>query len=389
MSLVHASLRTFRDQRREIGRVEGSEPGPTLVCVGSLHGNEPAGVSALERVFTVIDSLRPTVNGELVGLAGNVEALARRRRYVDTDLNRRWTEAHVAALVRRTDGPPVTIEDQELLDLLREMEWAFDRARGDIHILDLHTTSGASAPFVTIADTLRNRRWALRVPAPVVLGLEEQIDGTMLGYLESRGYITMGVEGGQHDDPTSVDHLEAVIWTAMAAAGVLAHPDAVPNVARARATLRQAARGIPNVLEVRHRHPVEPDDGFRMEPGYASFRPVRAGEPLAHLNGRSIVAPESGRILMPLYQTQGDDGFFIMREFSGTWLVVSAVLRRLRADALFRLLPGVRRDPDRPGTLVIDRGVARYFALEVFHLLGYRRRRIDGDTLVVSRRRER
>jgi hypothetical protein len=32
--------------------------------------------------------------------------------------------------------------------------------------------------------------------------------------------------------------------------------------------------------------------------------------------------------------------------------------------------------------------VARWFALEVFHLLGYRKRREVGEVLVVTRRRE-
>ena len=33
-----------------------------------------------------------------------------------------------------------------------------------------------------------------------------------------------------------------------------------------------------------------------------------------------------------------------------------------------------------------DTHVARWFPLEFFHLLGYRKRRQDGDTLVVTRR---
>ena len=36
--------------------------------------------------------------------------------------------------------------------------------------------------------------------------------------------------------------------------------------------------------------------------------------------------------------------------------------------------------------LIVDTGVARLFPLEFFHLLGYRKRRQDGATLVVTRR---
>jgi hypothetical protein len=50
--------------------------------------------------------------------------------------------------------------------------------------------------------------------------------------------------------------------------------------------------------------------------------------------------------------------------------------------------PGVSRDPVHPGTLLVNGRTARWFALEVFHLLGYRKRRQIGDVLVVARRRE-
>jgi hypothetical protein len=36
--------------------------------------------------------------------------------------------------------------------------------------------------------------------------------------------------------------------------------------------------------------------------------------------------------------------------------------------------------------LIVDQGTARWFALDVMHLLGYRRERMEGDLLVVSRR---
>jgi hypothetical protein len=91
---------------------------------------------------------------------------------------------------------------------------------------------------------------------------------------------------------------------------------------------------------------------------------------------------------MPLYQAQGDDGFFVMREFKPFWLAVSAAVRRLHLDALLPVLPGVHA-AGAPGSLVIHRRVARWYAKEIFHLLGYRREREEGDLLLVSRRRER
>ena len=59
----------------------------------------------------------------------------------------------------------------------------------------------------------------------------------------------------------------------------------------------------------------------------------------------------------------------------------------MRADRVATLLPGVRRDAEDPDTLHIDRRVARWFALQFFHLLGYRSMKDEGDHLAMKRRR--
>ena len=386
---------------RVVGNVRGAESGPTLICVAGLHGNEPAGPRALERIFESIESAELDLRGELVGLVGNRGALDRGVRYVDRDLNRLWEPGRVERLSGvlaaardagrpgRSSGAPAgaqVAEDVEMVELLAELRAAFDRARGPVHVIDLHTTSGGSPPFATIEDSLRNRRFALRFPLPVILGIEEELDGTMLSYLEDLGCRNVGLEGGRHEDPRSVDHLEAAAWVALAAAGLLCRGTADGRVDEARATLRRATRGLPHVLEVRYRHAVGPGDRFRMRPDWQSFQPVVRGVVVAEDSAGPVDAPESGRMLMPLYQSQGEDGFFIVREFRRFWLAVSAAARRLRLDRALPWLPGVRRHPGRPDTLVVDRRVARWYALEIFHLLGYRRVRERGPVLVMSRR---
>ena len=67
-------------------------------------------------------------------------------------------------------------------------------------------------------------------------------------------------------------------------------------------------------------------------------------------------------------------------------LTLAISLRRATA-ALMPLLPGVRAHPERPEVLMVDTRVARWFPLEIFHLLGYRKLRRNGEGLFVSRRR--
>jgi hypothetical protein len=92
-------------------------------------------------------------------------------------------------------------------------------------------------------------------------------------------------------------------------------------------------------------------------------------------------------MLMPLYQKLGEDGFFVGREISPFWLRVSEVMRRCGLQNIMHWLPGVHRDPVEPETLVVNTRVASLFPLQIFHLLGYRKRRWVNNSLVVSRRR--
>ena len=125
-----------------------------------------------------------------------------------------------------------------------------------------------------------------------------------------------------------------------------------------------------------------------MKPGLSSFRPVHAGEVLASSSSGPIKAPQAGLLLMPLYQDQGEDGFFLVREVQPVWLSVSKVLRGLGMEKVLHLLPGVRRHPELPGSFIVDRRYARWLARQLFHLLGFRRVGRDGRTLVMSQRQD-
>ncbi len=371
-------------EQRIVGRIRGVAAGPTVVVMCGIHGNEVAGPRAVRRVLRSLQERDVAVRGELLVLAGNLPALGRNQRFVDRDLNRAWTPERVRAL--QGDGRAADSEGGEQRELLDLFAGAVAEARGTVYFLDLHTSSADGAPFLTVGDTLRNREFALHVPLPIMLGLEEQIDGSLLEYLNNYGFVTVGVEAGQHVAESSVDRHEAVLWILLASSGLI-DPGAVADLPAHRALLERAARDIPSVLEVRHRHPITPEDRFRMEPGYVNFQPIRKGDLLASDRHGPIFAREDGRILLPLYQGQGDDGFFISREFRPFWLGVSSTLRRMGLAGIVRFLPGVSLHPEDEGVLVVNTRIARIYPLQIFHLLGFRKLRQVGDILMVSRRK--
>jgi hypothetical protein len=364
-----------------LGRYSTGRPGPTVVCTGAIHGNEPAGLSAISRVLDRLRAQGLPLRGEFVGVSGNRRAVALGRRFVDRDLNRRWTPEGVA---RVTSGQIETSEDQETRELLAVFLPLM--RRGQVHFIDLHSTSGMSTPFSLMADVLRNRPLALALPIPVVLGLEEVIEGSMLGYLVDLGHVGVAVEGGQHADPRTIDFHESALLLMLVAAGSLAARD-VPDLAEHRARLAAINSGMPNVCEIRHRHVVKPDDEpFVMKPGFFNFRRVSKGQHVADDRRGHVRVPEAGLMMLPRYQGEGDDGYFIARPVSRAALRVSAALRTLRLDALVPYLPGVSRHPERVDHYIADPAVARVAVTQVFHLFGYRQVRVHAERLVFSRR---
>ncbi len=371
---------------RLLGSYGGDTPGPLVIGIGGMHGNEPAGVFALQQVLHSLHSRRLPFRGKLLALTGNCAALARGCRYIDEDFNRLWEPERLQEAGRRRAEP--TSEGQERRELLPAIETALAQRQGPAVFLDLHTTSAAGQPFVVIGDSLLNRRFAFGLQAPVILGLEEQLEGTLLNYLSEQGHVSIGFEGGQHASPEAVQNHITAIWSVLRTAGCLQSQDASELSDRGQASRRKMPPEQPvcPVLEIRYHHLIQADDDFVMEPGFTNFQPVKRGQLLARDRHGQIRAQESGQILMPLYQGQGADGFFLVRTVRRFWLRLAVWLRHLRLERLLPLLPGVRRHPDQAATLVVEPRIARWFVTEIFHLLGFRKKRHYAGKLLVSRR---
>ena len=368
-----------------IGEFNADASGATLVVFGSVHGNEAAGALALQKIAKILPEFTPKLRGRVYFLAGNTRAIVKGVRFIDSDLNRHWTAENVKN--NRPDSPIKTkrAEDREQTELLTILENILKTARGEVYALDLHSTSAEGVPFATVGDTMRNRAFAQKFPVTILLGIEEQLDGTILEYLNNAGAVTLGYEGGQHYAEKTVKTHEALVWLALAHSGILSKEDFAEFEKHAR--FLKETTGRPRVVEIRYRHAITEADEFKMELGFDNFQPVRRGELLATQKSGAVYAHENGLILMPLYQKLGEDGFFLGREVAPFWLKLSGVLRRVNIAKLMPILPGVRKSSYDDDTLEINTRVARFFPLQIFHLLGFRKRRWLGDKLVVSRRK--
>lgn len=303
---------------RIIGRYEGTEKGPLLICLGSIHGNEPAGTRALELMFKMLE-VEPITNpsfsfkGKLLGLRGNLRAILAGKRYLEKDLNRQWTVENVNR-VMQADLESLVAEDLEIREILTLIHAEIKTYQPDkLVLLDLHTTTAYGGIFTVITDDPESLKIGLELHAPVIKGLLEGVKGTTLHYFTEKniGIPTVAVcfESGQHDEQLSINRAIAAITNCMRTIGCVKAED-VEN--QHDQLLIEFSKGLPKVSQLIMTHSIGKKDDFVMREGYKNFQTVKAGEPVADDQKGVITIKKDGHILMPLYQKQGDDGFFLI-----------------------------------------------------------------------------
>lgn len=305
--------------KRKIGSFSLDKAGPLLIILCGLHGNEKAGIEALQlltRMIMVEPLTNPSFrfNGKMVALLGNLQAIRQGKRFIDEDLNRAWTAEKVERL--KAGRTPHTVEEYELLDLLGVIEEevaSYNPKR--LVFLDLHTTSSPGGIFAIPGVSERSKGIAKNLHAPVINGMLEGIHGTALHYLteEKFGRPTDGVvfEAGQHEDPLSVNRCIAAIINCMRSVGCVYQED-VENIHDK--ILVDYSKNLPPVSHLLYKHAISAEDDFEMFPGYSNFQVVSEGESIGRDRRGIVKAPVRGRIVMPLYQNQGNEGFFIVAD---------------------------------------------------------------------------
>lgn len=172
----------------------GPAPGPHVLLVSLMHGNELCGAIAIEALLCA--GLRP-LRGRLTMGFANIEAFSRfdvteptTSRFVDEDMNRIWSAAELEGNRQSTE-----------LARARAMRPLVERA--DI-VLDLHSMLWDSVPLILCGPQPRTEALALSLGAPALVVVDQGhangprlidyprfvgADGTATGLL---------VESGQH-----------------------------------------------------------------------------------------------------------------------------------------------------------------------------------------------
>lgn len=305
---------------RIITKYRGTNPGPLLIVFGGMHGNEPAGIEAIDMMAKMLE-VEPITNpdfqynGTFLGVIGNLQAYKKNQRFISKDLNRSFTAENIQII---ENTPEIQLKDEllEIKQILQVVRKTIDEVRPEkVIVLDLHTTSSYGGIFTITTDDPESLRIAVELHAPVIKGMLRGIKGTTLHYFTKENFgvdmIPVTFESGQHEEKLSINRAIAAITNCMRTIGSVS-PEHVEN--QHDTLLIEHSKNLPKVSELISKHSIAEDDQFAMQPNYKNFQRIQSGEVIARDSNGPIEAPEDALLLMPLYQSQGEDGFFLIKK---------------------------------------------------------------------------
>lgn len=309
-----------------VHQAHGLRPGPRLLVLGAVHGNEVAGTLGIQRVLAELDS------GQLVLTRGSV-TLVPVTNPLAYQFERRTGERNLNRNLRPT-AVPQDFEDRignvlcpllEGHDVLLDLH-SFQGAGEAFVMIGPTDNSGALEPFAHAADEARlarhlgvrrvvdgwlgvyergvARRRARATHVGTVLDADPNYGVGTTEYMRSRGGWGMTLECGQHTDPQAPEVAYRAIHQTLALLGLAEVTLAPPR----------DDHEVLSLVDVTDR--LHADDRFVRQ--WASFDPVHAGEPVAvRHDGHILAAPADGRIVFPNTRAEPGHEWYYFAQPSG------------------------------------------------------------------------
>jgi hypothetical protein len=225
------------------------EGDPEIAVVGGIHGDEPCGIRAVERLLEAA----PSVERPVKFVVANERAASHGKRYLDIDLNRAFPGEEAAN----------THEGRLAYELAEELEGCATLA--------LHSTQSTGQAF-GIADGLTPfvRRVAPALSIETLVTTGPLVQGRL--FTTAR---TIEVECGLQGSDRAAETATRITWEFLAAMDAL---DDSPV---------EVDRPLP-VYELRA--PIPKEVGGEYDVLAENFEPVGAGEAFASVDGRTVAA---------------------------------------------------------------------------------------------------
>ncbi|HWO07633.1 MAG TPA: succinylglutamate desuccinylase/aspartoacylase family protein [Candidatus Paceibacterota bacterium] len=269
------------------------------VIVGGVHGNEPAGIRAINTVTTLARK-EWQLNGNVYGLVGNPRAVEKNLRFIDENLNRAFGNPRNAS----------SYEAQRAIEITRWFE-ELAKTYTEVYVLDLHSVSVGEARIAVFnANNPKAEAWADRV-SPISFHLKDAeyvFPETIAGAIERLGGIALIIECGNHSSEigtaVALEHVERVLVSlAMLESPQVSFQNTV--------TYSDEPRTYKLIGCIR------PDAGFAFDFPVQSETPLTEGAVFAHDKSGEHRAPCDCFIIMPAKHPNPNDtdaGFLAIRE---------------------------------------------------------------------------
>ncbi len=297
-------------ENRIIAKIEGEKKGYEIILISGMHGNEMAGVTGVEKVINFIKKNKISVSGNITALRGNLGALNKDIRYIDMDLNRMWTNEYI----NNTDKKLNIYELKELKELSSAIDNICLGNFNNCVIIDFHSFSSQSGIFTIPANNQKSIKLAEAFQVQFVEKLTSDLKETAIQYYAFKGATALVFEGGQHYAEETEGNIMAAIYMALNHLKCVDKND-IPEFENHKERLRSKALKLPKHYELSYIHRIKNGNDFKMNQGYINFQEIKKDEILAYENQKPILSECNGRILMPLYQKKGNNGFYVIQEF--------------------------------------------------------------------------
>ncbi len=298
----------LRNEDRIVGNYHSGEKGKTIIFMCGIHGNELSGKKALQKVFNYLEEKSIEISGNIIGIQGNLKAIEKKERFIDIDLNRIWKQKIINQI--KTGKLNDKHEYKELKKIHEILGVIMKKKKKEnIIIIDLHNTSSVNGLF-TIINNKNDQKIASAIKIPIITKLFSKVKGSFSEYYNSKNISSIVFEGGSIGDPASIYNHERGIFKILEKCRILKKED-VPKSTPKKLTEKQENNY--KTYKVKYIHKISELDNFIMKPNVTNFQKIKKGDLIGFDRKGKIYSQFNGKVLMPLYQEQGNEGFYIIQ----------------------------------------------------------------------------
>lgn len=266
--------------------IESNQPGPTVVILGGVHGNETCGVEALKELQNI-----KIEKGKLILIYGNPKAIERNVRYVEQNLNRMFCDEE-----KLTSELKASYEYQRSRVILPYLQLAD-------YALDLHASfTPDSEPFI-ICESNALPLVQYLPQNRVCYGFTRLEPGGTDGYMNEKGKVGVCIECGYLNDPRSTQSAIQTAYLFLQALGMLSSSTLMTN----------QSQYYVEAYELYYTK----TDSFKLARSFQDFEEIKVGEIIGYDGSITIQSKTNQMILFARNRSAiGSEAFLLVKKLS-------------------------------------------------------------------------